>query len=145
VPTVTDRLPERIEGAVEEILALDWRLHDIVVMPVTRLEDLPVGEKGGGSLRRAASSVWRGGLPRAERPAYRVTACSLTPSAAAICCHDHPAPWRCPTGARGAGRRAAAGRRRPDGRSLVSGFQVVGARRRAVPDGAWPSCAGAGS
>ena len=45
VPTVTDRLPERIEGAVEEILALDWLLHDIVLMPVTRLEDLPVGEK----------------------------------------------------------------------------------------------------
>ena len=45
VPTVTDRLPERIEGAVEEILALDWRLHDIVLMPVTRLEDRPVGAK----------------------------------------------------------------------------------------------------
>ena len=38
VPRTAENLVERIDDAVKELTALDWRLYDLAVMPVKRLE-----------------------------------------------------------------------------------------------------------
>lgn len=47
VPADERPLPERIERAVDELLALDWRIQDLVIMPVASLE--PSGYPPGSS------------------------------------------------------------------------------------------------
>jgi cation diffusion facilitator family transporter len=37
VPELDDHLPGRIDHAVERVLALDWRLHEIIISPVLKL------------------------------------------------------------------------------------------------------------
>ncbi len=39
VPADDERLTERLEEAREELRRLDWRLHDLVLMPVRELDD----------------------------------------------------------------------------------------------------------
>ncbi len=39
VPRVSDDLPRRIHEAVEAAKRFDWRLHDLVIMPVAHLDD----------------------------------------------------------------------------------------------------------
>jgi cation diffusion facilitator family transporter len=41
VPADADALVDRLDHAAEELRALDWRLHDLVVVPVARLEGRP--------------------------------------------------------------------------------------------------------
>jgi cation diffusion facilitator family transporter len=38
--------PERVENAEAEIIDLDWRIHDVSIMPRTRLEDPATGREG---------------------------------------------------------------------------------------------------
>jgi cation diffusion facilitator family transporter len=38
VPLGTDGMPDRIRKAVDRLLALDWRLHEIIISPVPRLD-----------------------------------------------------------------------------------------------------------
>ena len=44
VPESEEHLVERIERAVEELRALDWKLDDIVIVPVSAIEDVPEGD-----------------------------------------------------------------------------------------------------
>jgi cation diffusion facilitator family transporter len=57
VPSDDAGLPDRVEDAVERILALDWKLQDVVVSVVRELEDAPpeVLVRGRGAVERAAS------------------------------------------------------------------------------------------
>ncbi|MFN2587302.1 MAG: cation diffusion facilitator family transporter [Actinomycetota bacterium] len=43
VPRDEARLTERLEEAREALRRLDWRVHDLVLMPVRELDDLPSG------------------------------------------------------------------------------------------------------
>jgi cation diffusion facilitator family transporter len=44
VPTTAEDLPEKMRRAERELKKIDWRLHDIMIMPVERIES--AGEKG---------------------------------------------------------------------------------------------------
>jgi cation diffusion facilitator family transporter len=44
VPTTTEDLPEKVRKAERELAEMDWRLHDITIMPLDRIES--AGEKG---------------------------------------------------------------------------------------------------
>ena len=57
VPVDDDDLPERIERTVERLLRLDWKLHDLAIMPVRTLED-----RGGAD--RAPAYAYEGGERR---------------------------------------------------------------------------------
>jgi len=52
VPATTDSLEAKLSSAVEKVMELDWRLHDIVIMPVDRIE--PEDVKASG-----AEAGWR--------------------------------------------------------------------------------------
>lgn len=41
MPSDDHDLIERLDYAANELRALDWRLHDLVVVPVARLEERP--------------------------------------------------------------------------------------------------------
>jgi cation diffusion facilitator family transporter len=44
VPASEENLVERVEETAEAIRALDWKAHDVVIMPVSGIEDLPENE-----------------------------------------------------------------------------------------------------
>jgi hypothetical protein len=52
VPRTTEDLAEKIEKCSQHARSLNWRLHDLVIMPVRRLPIL--SESTSGSLRSAA-------------------------------------------------------------------------------------------
>lgn len=39
VPTTTENLTDKLAAAARELMDLDWRLHDIVIMPVHKIEE----------------------------------------------------------------------------------------------------------
>jgi cation diffusion facilitator family transporter len=47
IPTSDERLTDRIKEASDQMKALDWRLHDLVIAPVKDFEDARTGEGDG--------------------------------------------------------------------------------------------------
>lgn len=56
VPAVDSGIVDLVEEAIDELRALDWKLEDVVVVPVREITHLPEGEtlvQGGAGRRRA--------------------------------------------------------------------------------------------
>lgn len=64
VPAAEDGLVEKIEAAVEDLRALDWKLDDVVIVPVREIIDVPEGDEvvSGGAEAAADARGERGDL-----------------------------------------------------------------------------------
>lgn len=64
VPIDEERLVGRLEDATRHALSLDWRLHDVVVVPVTSLDARPAAPNPQVTDERAAEATRTGPSPR---------------------------------------------------------------------------------
>jgi len=70
VPTTSENLTSRVATVAQQLMDLDWRLHDVVIMPVDEIEsevDEPaVAESGSKQKGRSRSDVDRDAKRRAD-------------------------------------------------------------------------------